>query len=777
MRSIKIAALGGMAVLLGILAGCMHYFTGGEANINHPYDSNDICINEVCSDYFPTSFAETQPPEDWIELYNPTGESKNLEDYYLSDDKNDLYKCNLPSIELMPGCYYVIHSESDEMTENDEWLNFRINSQEETLYLSSREGVIDIVNVPALYTNTSWSRLGDGEKEWGNTELTYNFSNNGAGKVTEKIDAPVFSAEGGFYADEFELELKASPESRIYYTLDCSEPDEESILYDGPILIRDVSGEPNVYSVRNDFDAEHNEPGGNVEEKITVVRAIAIDAEGRKSNIVTNSYLIGKANSKCYREMYTVSLVTDPYNLFDYNEGIYVLGKVFDDYVEGGGSLEDPIQADANYRNRGKSSERPASIEIYNENGEAVIDREVGIRIHGGTTRGCTQKSFSVFAREMYDGKDTMDSLFEAGTSVHKFFIYTNREGTKLRDVLIAKMLEDRDMAVQSFIYCNVFLDGEYWGIYLLAEVYDEYYFNNHYGIEKDNLQIYNGARPEDVTNYLNTVPDKSEETVYEELCKMIDVQSFIEYYAAMLYLDDNDWLGYNAKCYRSIEAGPEENEDGKWRWGVWDTESTMYNADVNTFCTGNVSSWEDDPIAQALMEHEEFRERFVITYMDLYNNIWQEDKILPVISGMESSIAESYEMYMERYHAGTDINEYRDKLKKFFADRPEYAFGHVKEEFNLSAEPVWLVILSDKDNAASFRVNTTIIDMPEAWWQGMYFPDYSVEIAVEEVNGDNRFTGWYTEDGELLSTDSVITVELSEEVNIVYPRFVGGSD
>ena len=110
-------------------------------------------------------------------------------------------------------------------------------------------------------------------------------------------------------------------------------------------------------------------------------------------------------------------------------------------------------------------------------------------------------------------------------------------------------------------------MDGEYWGIYLLAEVYDEYYFENHYGIGADNIQISELTPPLEVYEYLKTVPDKSETEVYENLCKMIDIQSFIEYYASMLYLNDSDWLNYNARCYRSVKNGPGKNEDGKWRF------------------------------------------------------------------------------------------------------------------------------------------------------------------------------------------------------------------
>ncbi len=762
MRNKKHIALCLMVISLIMLALSVHSFIGGDMAQNQISNNGEVCINEVCCDYFPVSFAEIQPESDWIELYNSSDRSVNLGEYYISDDKNDLHKCNLPEINLAPGDYYVIHSAKGNEVINEEiTFNFGISSQGETIYLSKQEGIVEVVNVPATETNTTWSRLKDAEQEWGNTELTYNSSNNQAKRIQEKIDPPVFSVTGGFYAEEFKLELKAEPETLIYYTLDGSDPNVDGVLYEEPILVRDMSEKADVYSVKAGFQ------DGSVSEKITVVRAIAIDRDGRESSIETNSYMIGKEDNANYSEMYTVSLVSDPDNLFGYDEGIYVPGKRFDEYTTEGGKWEKN-----NYQIRGKKSERPANIEIFNENGERILNKKAGIRIHGNTTRECDQKSFSVYARDMYDGENTIEDLFGKETIIHKFFIYTNREASKLRDVLIAKMLSNRNMATQSLIYCNVFLDGEYWGIYLLAEVYDEYFFKNHYDIEADNIQIYEGTPPNDVIEYLNIVSDKSEEAVYERLCQMIDVQSFIDYYASMLYLNNSDWLNYNARCYRSIEVGSGRNEDGKWRWGVWDVETTMYNAQVDTFHNGNIFSWEDDLLAQTLMDHEAFRKQFVITYMDLYNTIWQEDNILPIVSELEKNISHSYCMYLERFWEGHERNEFTDKVKTFFSERKEYALEDVKDEFQLKADPVWLVILTNKEGAASFRVNTSTIDIPETWWQGIYFPDYPVELKIEETYENNTFLGWYTEDDKLLSTEDTLTVDLKEETNIICAQF-----
>ena len=50
----------------------------------------------------------------------------------------------------------------------------------------------------------------------------------------------VFSKESGFYEKPFELELHAPRGTKIYYTLDGSEPDKEAIRYTEPIHIGDV---------------------------------------------------------------------------------------------------------------------------------------------------------------------------------------------------------------------------------------------------------------------------------------------------------------------------------------------------------------------------------------------------------------------------------------------------------------------------------------------------------------------------------------------------------
>src|SRR5690606_35549978 len=97
-----------------------------------------------------------------------------------------------------------------------------------------------------------------------------------------------------------------------------------------------------------------------------------------------------------------VSLVFDEDSFFDYESGIYVLGKLFDDWQE----LNEDVQPDggtpANYLQGGDDWERPAHIEYFESNGETVINQNIGVRIHGGWSRQYAKKSFRLYSRSDY---------------------------------------------------------------------------------------------------------------------------------------------------------------------------------------------------------------------------------------------------------------------------------------------------------------------------------------------------------------------------------------
>ena len=77
--------------------------------------------------------------------------------------------------------------------------------------------------------------------------------------------------------------------------------------------------------------------------------------------MVTKSYFIG-FQEKGYSAFPIISVVSDPQKVFDYENGIYVMGKTGDEFIASGGEI---IDWRGNYSNRGRKWEKPAHIDYF----------------------------------------------------------------------------------------------------------------------------------------------------------------------------------------------------------------------------------------------------------------------------------------------------------------------------------------------------------------------------------------------------------------------------
>ena len=147
-----------------------------------------------------------------------------------------------------------------------------------------------------------------------------------------------FSQESGFYPNEFSLTLTSSNGSKIYYTIDGSDPTNSNTVqeYNNPIQIKDRSDQPNIYS---DYAENDNSPisvsrGTGYQkppflvEKGMVIRA-AIKTDSGFGKVYEKSYFVTTGQLAQYKEYTVVSLVTNPDNLFDPDKGIYVTGTQY----------------------------------------------------------------------------------------------------------------------------------------------------------------------------------------------------------------------------------------------------------------------------------------------------------------------------------------------------------------------------------------------------------------------------------------------------------------
>ncbi len=645
----------------------------------------NLVINEVCSSN-KTSYADsTGAYPDWVEIYNPNEISLDLSGIGLSDGTKNKYKLKFPEDSIIPANGYVIVCcDNASVDVNGEYhANFKISASGETIYLTHPQfGEIDAVDVPELETDVCYGRFANGSDNFSYLTPTPGGDNNNATDL-KLVEKPMFSVEGGFYDSQFSLELSDANGNEIYYTLDGSDPTTSSTakLYTSGISIYNNTSDSNVYSAITDITLHngYSAPSVNVDKGI-VVRAVSKSADGKYSKVVTNSYFINKTASY-YSDFKVISISTDPYNFFDSDNGIYMVGSGYyqwknsSQYVKyDNGSTANPT----NYNKKGKEAEIPVNIQVF-ENGTLAYTGDVGARIAGNWSRANPQKSIRLYARSQY-GTSKMKYEFidgltdEYGNIIDEFDKITLRNSgndnmyTHMRDAIIQGLCKGANVALQGAQPCIVFIDGEFWGFYFIRERLESDYIESHYGVDKDNVTtIKNGELDEGSADIANEYEeflswaesaDMSLEENYKKVCDVIDIASFMDYIAIETYIGNADWATdymNNWMMWRANDVDASNAyADGKWRFMLFDTEfstnlfgSTTTSSGYDTLGTlYNVpGDYNFVPLFMKLLENDEFKETFYDNYTDVMNEYFAPDDVVEIID-------EYYALYKDAINA-----------------------------------------------------------------------------------------------------------------------------
>lgn len=534
--------------------------------------------------------------------------------------------------------------------------------------------------------------------------------------------APRFSTRTGFYDDPFFLTISCPVKgAKIYYTMDGSAPTEESPLYEAPIPLADRTPQPNALSsltgVCPDGDFVPAEPvlKGNV------IRAMAVLPDGSRSRVTNGTYFIGIDREHAIGSLPVISMYADPQDLFSHERGIYVLGKIYEDHMlsedadtEAGTSDTDELYG--NCFMRGREWERPAAIDyIPADPEERGFSSDLGIRIMGGNSRAYMQKSFRLKCRSEYGDKNIYYDLFGDGHTKHKSFLLRNGgndyDYARFRDPMLQELVSDRDLETQGSMPVVLFIDGEYWGLYAMTEDYDGHYIENSgYGVKAENVvMIKNGAVEEgtdgditlfnDMVSYI-TGNDMSDEGSYDAACSMLDMQSFADYCAFNIYINnedsfftnDNNWLMWRARVPdRNKEMG-----DGRWRMMVFDTDYSTgiyesgedYGEDTLNDVLEGSSDATGSRLLRALIKNEEFAEIFYSALHDMRNVCFErkrvDETLARYLSAYEKPVYDTYARFGPEVRLWSDPAEYYNmrvgELEGWLEGRCETFEGQIEE-------------------------------------------------------------------------------------------------
>ena len=694
------------------------------------------------------------------------------------------------------------------------------------------------------FTNKSFSRIPDGSGPFFFTEPTPDAINpaSSAG-LTQVPDSapsvtfvtnPVFSSGSGLYGTEFSLTLTA-PGCDIYYSTDGSIPLASKagngyvFKYSNPIEIRDRTGEPNVlassqnilqmYAQSSDLWPGYK-PGNYVPSaiqvpKATVIRAQAVDSLGGISDVITKTYFI-VSGLNGFENHRIVSLVSDPENLVSESTGILVRGPKGRKWIDTGPGID--TSNAYNFQQKGRDWEREVYLELFegNENYRSVpLSTGAGIRVRGGYSRGMAQKSFSVYFREEY-GINTLQNYqlipgavkADGITPVERYKNFALRNGgndaeyTKFYDVFAQDLLRDRSFTVQAAVPCIVFINGEYWGPYNLQEKYSDNHTEYKYGVAKENVIAYDNDEleeglPGDLVYYTDMLAagtkDMSIKANYDAFCEIADIDNFIDYCAAQMYVNNEDWPHNNFRTWRTRTVEPgNPYGDTKWRWEMFDLDCIFgVNSDgqttgedkkdvFNRILNGSDKGNDVNLLIKSLLKNAEFCRKLVNNIMDLYNVNFHPDAFNPkynYYSNVYRTLMTGSPGYFQRWgyqdSKWTDVfDELSVNLLKYMnAIRNDMPNKYLPQYFNgysgianigVTSGGLRTVTLSTNGaSGASVKINTVTPDLSGGSWTGQYYTGNPVTVTAIAPAGF-AFSGWTVTGGtadDLFAATAVITI------------------
>ena len=540
-------------------------------------------------------------------------------------------------------------------------------------------------------------------------------------------EALTLSPAPGFHAASVRVNLGAASAGEIRYTTDGSRPTERSSLYQG-------------------------EPVGVP--RTTVIRATLFE-HGTAVASGGGTYFIGEPATR----LLTVAVGIEDWRLFNHRHGWFVEGR----------DPEDP--------NWNTHREHPAHIDIFEADGSRVHTGTMGFRLFGGASRAHPQKSFSLTGRTEYGNKRVDYPLFGPdGGDDFRFLVLRNGGSdwgrSFIRDALMTGLLRDRSWTLdrQAARPAQVYINGEYWGVYHLREKINPRFLEDHHpGVDKDSLSLLEhehsikhgeGTAYEALRAFVRASDFRAPEA-YAHLGNLMDIDNFQQLQIAQTYFDNRD-AGGNIRYWRP------HTPNGRFRWILYDVDQGfgLHRTDGWASNTLELYTADDGPVwpnppwstlfQRRLLTNPTYRRNFVNRTLDYLHTDFSAEAVTERIDQAVAALEEDMPRQLARWDIRPESWSYQlDQLRRFALYRPEYLREHFRTFFGggadrqvkLSASLGGYIVLND-----NLQVGTDGLE-------GRYFANFPLSCRAVPEPG-YRFVGW---EGTDLSSDSLL-LDLTED-------------
>ncbi len=592
---------------------------------------------------------------DWIELHNKGNVAVDIGGYKLSDTLNDP-KWTIPTNTIISADgYLLVWADKKDKKKIALHTNFKLKAKGEAVALFDAFGKsIDAFEYKKQVADISISKQGY-------MNPTPNASNDAYHDSAILAQAPSFSLAEGFYNN---TQLALSGAENIYYTTDGSIPTVHSQRYVAEIGI----------------------------DKTMSVRAINIEAGKFPSVVATKTYIIGEEAM----HLPVIAISTDDKYLDDETIGIYTFGSNGKKMKDCGDEVEG---LKANFVQKW---ERPAHMTFFEEDGNAVLSQDIGLKISGQCSRQYAQKSLQLKADSKY-GDKMFDYQVFPDKDIKKFERLKLRNGgqdfikSHMRDALAQMITKDKmHLNYEAYRPAVVFLNGKYYGVYGLREKMGKEYLKENYGVKKvdlleDDTLVEEGSSEDyDALNeYLRDHSLVSNDT-YNHVASQIDIDNYIDYMIVNIYVGNTDWPGTNLVFWKEAKEGK------KWQWllhdmdfgfGLYSQWGVKHNTlALATAVEGADVDWPNPEwstlLFRKLLENQSFKNQFKTRFTEQLHTTFAPTRVKGIVDGIAAKVAPQMQRHINRWqvngiysYAVNNKEDWQNEvntLKSFAEQRPD---------------------------------------------------------------------------------------------------------
>ena len=753
-------------------------------------NAQNLVINELMQSNVETIMDDiTEFPDSWVELYNPTDETVNLQDYKIGTKDKANKAWQLPNKTVGPKGYIVIYCDKEGLVDNRLHTDFRLESGNGgKLYLFKGSDIVDRLEGMAAMPapDVAYGRETDGSETWGYELTPTPGAQNEGGIVdaTHILGAPVFDHLGQVVqSNRIRLKIdvpEGSPEGTVVrYTTDGSEPTATSPIYTTTFI-----------------------------ENTTVIRA-KLFCDGWLSPVSTaQSYIFHP------REMTLpiFSVQTDDRYLNDAEIGLFA-------------------------NNNGKEDKkthdwrRPVNIEFFTAPGaESIFNQLSETRIQGGQSRANALKSMAFYANKRFDPdhkRFSYEFFPDQKPGITEYKSFSLRDGGNdfgdlyFRDAIIQRtMASHADLDWQACHSAVIYINGEYMGMLNIRERSNEdNVYSNYNGLEDLDLVEIEHDKEGNVDLFIEELKEGSGE-FYEafksfyseeghtlaEYEEWIDVSEYLNVMVMNLFYGNIDFPGNNLVFWRPNDDDTESGLAKRFRVIVKDTDFGLglygRKPDYNTIdLLYNPSAHSGDNWAftepatrliKNLLKNPEALDLFInkcCVFMGDFMNATGTGEIIDIIKAeaMDEFVAHRAKYPTWGGNSREEINNKFEDARKWLAGyteqswwttttylpRTDYFYNFISQQWNLGT-PVALTVNKSMKNV---DITMNDIKLSENTFDGKFFANRQLTITGT-TSGSQAVTGWrltgaINED----RSGSVLTIDMTSSPLNIEPIVGDASD